>query len=186
MRLRVSLSRYHLCCRTTCRRRSLILASSLAGKFSLQGAAYDLVMSQQDGDPIAKAIWHNRAPIKVRIFAWLLFRDRLNSSANLAVKNVINTTNCSRRTSDFEDMEHIFICCPLAARIWRQLGIDPGHSIQGLWDCCTSNGLDRYVWPFVMFAILWKIWDVRNGMAFRGEATSCNMSIRNIVDDIDL
>lgn len=46
-------------------------------------AVYDILMQEVVEDDHADLIWRSRNPSKIKIFAWLLFRGRLNTRANL-------------------------------------------------------------------------------------------------------
>lgn len=99
-------------------------------------AAYALTMGSHDDDHDghAVAIWSSRVPNRVKIFAWLLFRDRLNSKSNLQRKHIVTDSLCPRCGYDGETSSHIFLNCPLSQRIWQRIGISPSTTIDGLWN----------------------------------------------------
>ena len=80
--------------------------------------AYITIMARPETDLIAPLIWNTKAPRKIKIFAWLLFKDRLNTAVNLTQKNIIPSDLCTRCATLPEDSTHLFISCPLANRIW--------------------------------------------------------------------
>jgi hypothetical protein len=41
-------------------------------------------------------IWRSKVPNKVKIFGWLFFKDRLNTTANLLHKNIMENAICHR------------------------------------------------------------------------------------------
>lgn len=47
-------------------------------------------------DPHGCRIWKTRLPNKVKIFAWLYFRDRLSTRSNLLAKHVVDDDVCQR------------------------------------------------------------------------------------------
>ncbi|KAE8777828.1 putative LRR receptor-like serine/threonine-protein kinase [Hordeum vulgare] len=58
--------------------------------------AYSLLSSAHEIYTHADCIWSFKATIKVKIFAWLLFKDRLNTKANLLRKTIIHDFSCPR------------------------------------------------------------------------------------------
>lgn len=51
--------------------------------------AYEAILRELDENINAKIIWETRIPNKIKVFAWLAFRDRLNTMANLAHKQLL-------------------------------------------------------------------------------------------------
>ena len=86
-------------------------------------AAYQRVIADTDDDAHAVAIWSSCVPNRVKIFAWLLFRGRLNSKSNLLRKHIVANSLCPQCGFDGETSSHIFIDCSLAQRIWQGIGL---------------------------------------------------------------
>ncbi|XP_040258075.1 uncharacterized protein [Aegilops tauschii subsp. strangulata] len=130
-------------------------------RFLLQGhdfstkQAYGTFMTKPDTDLIAPLIWGTKAPRKIKIFAWLLFKDRLNTGVNLAQKHIISSNLCPRCATSPEDSTHIFITCPLANRIWQRVGFLPSSDdLNELWDTPLPQHLPKNAWSFVLLALL--------------------------------
>ena len=120
--------------------------------------AYDTLMARPDCDPLAPIIWQSKVPRKIKIFTWLLFKDRLNTRANLAHKNIIPTDVCPRCAMLPEDTMHLFLACPVANRVWQRLGILPhADGIIDLWDAPIPQHLPHKAWPLILMSLLWKI-----------------------------
>ena len=151
-------------------------------------AAYALTMGSHDDDHDvhAVAIWSSRVPNRVKIFAWLLFRDRLNSKSNLQRKHIVTDSLCPRCRHDGETSSHIFLDCPLSQRIWQRIGLSPSSTIDGLWDCRLPTQVDAVIWHSVLLIILWKIWDSRNAMTFKQQNHHSILTLRKLVDDLML
>lgn len=149
-------------------------------------SAYGLVMAEDDSDTHARAIWFSKVPNRVKIFAWLHFRDRLNSKANLHHKHITPNAACPRCAHTSEDALHIFIQCPHAERVWQRLGITPPTCIDNLWACHTPPGLDLCIWSTLLLIILWKIWASRNAMAFHNVGHHCSTTLQLIIEDLTL
>ena len=52
--------------------------------------AYGVLMARPETDLMAPLIWSAKVPRKLKVFAWLLFKDRLNTRVNLAHKHIID------------------------------------------------------------------------------------------------
>ncbi|CAD6256295.1 unnamed protein product [Miscanthus lutarioriparius] len=68
-------------------------------------------------------IWGTKVPNKVKIFAWLYFKNRLNTKANLFDKNVMENSICGRCSHPLEDRRHVFFDCKLSKDVWLVLGL---------------------------------------------------------------
>ncbi|XBH70403.1 hypothetical protein VPH35_098069 [Triticum aestivum] len=127
--------------------------------------AYAALMEQPDHGPHAPLIWTAKIPRKLKVFAWLLFKDRLNTRINLAHKHITASDICPRCARMPEDSSHLFITCPLANRIWQRLGLLPqSDDIIDLWDVAIPPHLPTSTWPSVLLALMWMIWSARNDM----------------------
>jgi len=61
----------------------------------------------------AFSIWHKDVPLKVVVFAWRLFRDRLPTKDNLLRRGVINFDSrlCVAGCDTVETSYHLFLHC---------------------------------------------------------------------------
>jgi hypothetical protein len=148
--------------------------------------AYSLLSSADEPDIHADSIWSSKATVKVKIFGWLLLRDRLNTRANLHRKTITPDSSCPRCDHPLEDATHLGILCPRAVQVWQLLGLHPPPDINHLWDTVTPPGLDINIWPTVALAIIWKLWDSRNAQVFRSETHSALDTLRNVISDFTL
>ena len=149
-------------------------------------AAYQLVMADNDDDAHVIAIWSSCVPNRVKIFAWLLFRGRLNFKSNIIRKHIVPDALCPRCGFDGETASHIFLHCPLALRIWQRLRLLPPNSLDNLWDCRLPDQLDALIWHSILLIILWKIWDSRNAMIFEQQNHHSIFTLKRIIDDLML
>src|ERR1041385_1218504 len=74
--------------------------------FSSRGA-YSLLLPGRDVDRHARHIWSSSVPIKVKVFGWLLCRDRLNTRANLFCKMITADASCLTCDHHLEDATHL-------------------------------------------------------------------------------
>jgi hypothetical protein len=123
----------------------------------------------------------------VKIFAWLLFNNRLSTHTNLIYKNFISDGKCPRYGAPHEDVVHLFLTCPLAVRIWERLSFClRSHDIQRLWEAPLHLGAPQGSWSFIHLAIMWKILDARNAMVFQASGPHSSLSVIQIIEDLDL
>lgn len=75
--------------------------------------------------PLWDAIWKCRAPLKVKLFAWLLVEDSLSTKKNLQKKNIVPTGTCDIYNEGTETTSHFCFLCPFAKSFWDKIGVQP-------------------------------------------------------------
>lgn len=80
-------------------------------KYTAKDAYNALNNGQGEIDVHGQRIWGSRVPNKVKIFAWLYFKDRLSTRTNLYAKHILDTERCERCSMDDEDRHHVFFGC---------------------------------------------------------------------------
>jgi hypothetical protein len=132
-------------------------------------------------------IWKSRLPHRIRVFAWLLYMDRLNTREKLANKTIIDDSSCPLCADSVEDREHLFFSCPAAQAIWTKIGIPPlSFETGNLWTTSRHTLLSNDNCTFAITAIFWRIWDARNSLIFRQENVPPSSVINRIMEDISL
>ncbi|GJY08885.1 RNA-directed DNA polymerase, eukaryota, partial [Tanacetum coccineum] len=64
--------------------------------------------------------WIKTVPIKVNIFAWKMFLDRIPTRSNLVRRGVmVSSTLCSVCNTSVENSSHLFFCCDVAISVSR-------------------------------------------------------------------
>jgi hypothetical protein len=94
-------------------------------------SAYKLLSASPNVDLAVPmpSLWHKNVPLKVGIFAWRLFRDRLPTKDNLFRRHVIaaDAQTCSGECGEMETSSHLFLHCDFFGSVWhlilRWLGI---------------------------------------------------------------
>jgi hypothetical protein len=115
-------------------------------------------------------IWKSKCIMRVKMFAWLLLSDRLNTKDMIQRRHWNVTSDytcflCSR--SCHEDRDHLFFNCLFSSRIWNYLQIEWGYS--GQITLMAENARRRFRWPFfteVVALACRNIWKVRNTRIF--------------------
>lgn len=72
--------------------------------------------------PSYSFVWKNFAPPRVKIFGWLLTKDRIHCRTNLVHKHILQDGVCEICKGDDELADHIFSGCPFVRSFWEQIG----------------------------------------------------------------
>jgi hypothetical protein len=144
----------------------------LTGRPYMTRHAYTTLDDSGDSTDIhGRRIWGTRLPNKVKVFAWLYFKDRLSTKTNLHAKHVVDSERCERCSQAAEDRHHVFFGCVRNRSVWSRIHMIHVEALSDneSWYANTPTNLDASLWPFVYLAIFWRIWDDRNGHVFRSE-----------------
>ncbi|GJR26099.1 RNA-directed DNA polymerase, eukaryota [Tanacetum coccineum] len=136
--------------------------------------------------------WIKSIPIKVNVFAWKLFLDRLPTRSNLARRNVtVPSLACSLCDLALEDSSHLFFGCSVAKDVlmlvcrWWNLGFQSFDSYDGWLSWFKSIRLgskSKDVLEGVFYVSWWSLWNYRNQLLFAVTKPRKN----SIFDDIIL
>ena len=146
--------------------------------------AYSSITAEDDTDPHHDFVWSSKVPIKVKIFAWLLLRDRLNTKANMFHKHIAQSVRAVKTLMKMHSTSSPN--CSYATQVWSSLGLPAPTSLAALLQHPTLHGLNPNIWPSVVRTISWKLWDSRNALVFRNDDHTHRTTIRNIVADFSL
>lgn len=145
-------------------------------------------------------IWKAWAPGKIKIFAWLLLRDRLWCNDRLQRRGWPNSYFCQLCVRSLESSSHLFWNCLESRQVWSRIG---------QWQCCSSLSpaaswcsrnsttivqtiLARTDTPHrqgarsILLLACWEIWQERNKCTFRRGIPSVREILRRIRDGIEL
>ena len=120
--------------------------------------------------PIFQKLWKSRSLPKLKVFAWLLFVDRLNTRDMLLRRNwhLNSGSECVLCNSNsLEDRDHLFFQCPFAQRYWDKIGVtwvQTGDISQSFDQASRSYNGPCFMEVAVCTA--WNIWKERNGLIF--------------------
>ena len=118
---------------------------------------------------IARGLWKAAIPLKIKIFLWQLFRDRLPSSNNIAIRHGPSDGTCAL-CGAHEDANHIFFNFHLARFAWSAVR----ETFAQNWNPHTASDLrgillaqrgsfGRVLWRCIG-AMCWSLWTTRNKM----------------------
>jgi len=71
----------------------------------------------------ATEFWNKEVPLKVRLFVWCLFRNRLPTMDNLIKRQVLqpNAQLCTGGCGKMEDADHLFLSCEFFLKFWYNI-----------------------------------------------------------------
>jgi len=127
-------------------------------------------------------LWLKVVPLKVNLFVWRLFMNRLPTKDNLYRRDVIDASHltCAALCGELEDRDHLFFRCDVYGRIWplvsKWLGIDSvyngtisTHSSQ----FCSIGGFSkgaRTMFTIIWIAVIFVVWKYRNNRIFQNKS----------------
>jgi hypothetical protein len=121
--------------------------------------------------PTLDSIWKSKSLPKLRVFSWLLIRDRLNTKDLMSRKNWLidggsDCVLCSQHVVGTR--YHMFFTCPFALACWNCIGIT--------WDCSKPiSARSLFTSPCFMEIVssaTWNFWKERNDLIFRNQVPS--------------
>ncbi|GAU19616.1 hypothetical protein TSUD_383110 [Trifolium subterraneum] len=151
-----------------------------SGCYSVKSAYSYLTASEvRLNENFDKFLWLRSVPLKVNIFVWRLFLDRLPTKSNLLRRGSLGAENvyCSTMCGTTEDLNHLFFQCDVYSRLWlmilQWLGVFTAlqgelnaHSIQ--FSGLGSNQKTSFIGLTVIWvATLYVIWRDRNNRLFK-------------------
>lgn len=147
---------------------------------------YNLLQLDKSNPPdiiFPLTFWKLCFPIKVILFAWLVFHNKDLTWDNLQKRNWSELAICHIFKSNEEKNYHIFLICPYSLKIWKCLTDHFGFnriSFPSIKDAFQWWSKMKTYWrPILLFAI-WAIWKWRNRALFQNSKESYS----NVLDSI--
>ncbi|KAK1300723.1 hypothetical protein QJS10_CPB13g01370 [Acorus calamus] len=127
-------------------------------------------------------IWQWRIPLKVKIFLWLIFQQRVLTKSYRSKWRPHMDTTCEC-AADTEMVEHLFCSCPALLQLWNLISVATSSRvcIQNMEDLWThmvlapnlgDEAVQVKVARIIILAAVWAIWLIRNGVIFRNQRVS--------------
>jgi hypothetical protein len=135
-------------------------------------------------------LWKSCCMMKLKVFAWLLLSDRLNTRDLLQRRhwNVTDDTHCELCPArSYEHRIHLFFECNFSVRVWNYLQVEwvPNNDLQTIVEVARAH----FAKPFFMEVLIvacWNIWLIKNGKIFNKERPSFTRWRCRFVHDISL
>jgi hypothetical protein len=170
-------------------KRSLPLCSRPGGGLRT-ASLYKLCTDDGERDAQFSFVWRNFGPSRVRFFAWLLVKSRIQTRDNLLRKTIVSVAEagCPMCTASMETASHLILHCPAAEKFWVAVGvavptaahIDELHLIRAPLSVPAETAS-----TFLLLGC-WHLWKQRNAKVFRGEDPSLPRLLKNCRDDATL
>uniref|UniRef100_A0ACD5XVX3 Uncharacterized protein n=1 Tax=Avena sativa TaxID=4498 RepID=A0ACD5XVX3_AVESA len=147
------------------------LAWGDAHQFSA-GAVYRMLKSSGCGPPLHDLNWAGYAPLKVKVFVWILRHGNTRTRAFLRHIGCLDTDVCPFCLRQPETLAHLFFTCSRQRLFWR-CTLGPRRcalptSAEAAWVSLQVSNPSWGVplWSTVTSCLLWVIWKTRNRMVF--------------------
>jgi hypothetical protein len=140
--------------------------------------------------PACAFVWHNHAPSKVRFFAWLLSKARIQSRSSLLRKCILTVAEaaCPICGGAEETADHITFECRFARGFWHALGFlfPPDARVKELHSYPVPPVIPAATGATFTLMCCWHLWKHRNAVAFREQRPSLPLLLKNCKDDTAL
>ena len=139
------------------RRRSMMLKKNGELDSSLLYNARKTAHSNPDA--WAKFIWHNKAPPRVKFFAWLLSQGRIQCKTVLRKKGVVDNTICEVCQATEQTPAHIIFGCNYARQFWGAIRIqtEADWLIQAIKELQPPNHIPAKYFTTFLLLCCWHI-----------------------------
>lgn len=122
-------------------------------------------------------LWKSKCVMKIKVFAWLLFSDMLNTT------DMLDRRHCAKENADLtcvmcnggqrETGLHLFFTRPFSVRCWRHLGITWNQHMEFFQMIVLSRlNFARMGFLEIFFIASWHIWKQRNRFIFQNVVPS--------------
>lgn len=127
-----------------------------------------------------KAIWNLQTSPKIKLFLWKIFQDALPVGNALASRNIGTNQPCIRCNTD-ESINHLFLHCEFAHKVWKLAPFSSCMDSRGLLDLSTVwlQLCKATCFPPVRIStgplapwILWSLWLAKNNRIFNNKETT--------------
>jgi hypothetical protein len=131
---------------------------------------YNFLFAHLPRDAALNDIWKSRALPKLKVFAWLLLMDRLNTRDLMQRKNwhIDSGFGCELCVArSLETTQHLFFDCEFAKQCWDFLDIQWNALLELSQNYVTAKTTFSGPCFFEVFACAtWNIWKIRNDLIF--------------------
>jgi hypothetical protein len=132
-------------------------------------------------------VWRNYAPSKVRFFAWLLSKARIQARSSLRRKRILTAAEalCPIGGLTEETANHLVFGCEFAAVFWRALGFSfPADAdVKRIFLYAAPDAVPAETSTTFTLLCCWHLWKHRNSVAFQGQQPCLPLLIKNCADD---
>ena len=117
-------------------------------------------------------LWKSKLPQKIKVFLWLVIRNKILTKDNLRKRNWKGSDDCCF-CGGMESIDHLFFKCSVAKFVWRvvQIALNLDYIPKNIDEVCDSwmkipkTKLSNLL-IFGCGALFWAIWRTRNDWFF--------------------
>jgi len=132
-------------------------------------------------EDFSQFLWIKVVPLKVNIFVWRLFLNRLATKVNLHKRNVLEDSNveCTVLCGKEENRDHLFFQCDHYGRLWLMISnwlgivtVLSGDLHTHVNHFCALRGFSknsRTALTIIWISVLFVIWKDRNRRIFQNK-----------------
>ncbi|GJV76921.1 RNA-directed DNA polymerase, eukaryota [Tanacetum coccineum] len=141
-------------------------------------------------DPVATR-WVKFIPIKINVFAWRVYLDRLPTRLNLNRRNIqVLDQSCPVCKDAAEEVSHLFFSCPLAVDVhrlicrWWNLTWSPLSSYEewlSWFKDIRLGSILKCMLEGIFYVSWWSIWNYRNSVLFAAQPPRKDIIFDDIV-----
>jgi hypothetical protein len=136
--------------------------------------------------------WACFAPLKVRVFFWILRLHKTRTRALLHRIGCVASSDCPFCPNQLEDTSHLFVGCPRLRLLWNVVCPSGrphvGTDVPALLDALSEDlpPMHPEARNTVILALLWTVWKSRNRMVFDADFMSTPRILAMLVDHLRL
>jgi len=132
-----------------------------------------------------KSIWKVNVPPRVAFFVWTATLGKTLTLDNLRKRNIIVMDWCSMCKTAGESIDHLFLHCMVATKLWRTIlhlfGVEwvmPGSvkDMLGSWRGQKGNRTLIQIWRMAPLCLMWCVWREQNTRCFE----DCETGLSNL------
>ena len=127
-----------------------------------------------------RAVWRQRLPHKVALFAWRIARQQVLTRVRHRYLFSTRSALCMLCREHEEDCEHLFFKCPIAIRTWASQGLSGITSSSVFWATIPRRRQGHKADQGKRVAVVWAIWLHRNEVVFEGKTVSSEGIIHEV------
>ncbi|KAK1315875.1 hypothetical protein QJS10_CPA05g01948 [Acorus calamus] len=124
-------------------------------------------------------MWKIKSPLKIKVFWWLLAKERLLTKVYRAKWCPAESVTCALCGADPETVVHLFCACRVVKDFWQIVEQETSlcmhaSSVDELWvardslTSATASKAANNVLRLIIVAGAWSIWRARNEAIFKG------------------
>jgi hypothetical protein len=126
--------------------------------------------------PWIQQIWNWKVPLKLKLFTWLVGKERILTWDALQRRGWEGPGICLLCNNAPEDLHHLLIHCPFTKEVWyrsiKHFSLPIAWSGSSITDCFSLWSTQKSAPPSLAVHICWQIWLERNRVIFEDRLPS--------------